>query len=191
MRCSIAILFTCMLVLSCPVGKGGCTCETWNSGTNNKILGGSRQTRKVHVGEGWHEVQSDPRTRPWQTYLRGAPRRQPLKYVWSIWDVTDAKRRKGNWSVMRHLHYICPCLIFDLLSVFCIVPIDCLFFRRLKINHDSHVFILEFGTVANTTNNLDGQKQIGGKNKLHCPLFLFFAVKFFQGFLYQLHVTQI
>jgi hypothetical protein len=25
----------------------------------------------------------------------------------------------------------------------------CLFFRRLKINHDSHEFILESGTVAN------------------------------------------
>jgi hypothetical protein len=26
----------------------------------------------------------------------------------------------------------------------------CLFFRRLKINHDSHEFILESGTVANS-----------------------------------------
>jgi hypothetical protein len=90
---------------------------------------------------------------PWWTYSRGAPRKQPLKYVW---DVTYAKRRKGNWSVILHLHYICPYLIFDthdfLLSVFCIVPIDCLFFRRLKINHDSHEFILEIGTVANTWN---------------------------------------
>ncbi len=92
---------------------------------------------------------------------------------------------------MRHLHYILTCFIFGSLSVFCIVPIDCLFFRRLKIYHDSHEFILEFGTVANTTNNLDGQKQIGGKTKLHCPQCLFFAVKFFQGFFYQLHVTQI
>jgi hypothetical protein len=38
---------------------------------------------------------------------------------------------------------------------------------------------------------IDGQKQIGGKNKLHYPQCLFFAVKFFQGFFYQLHVTQI
>jgi hypothetical protein len=31
-----------------------------------------------------------------------------------------------------------------------ILNIDwCLFFRRLKINHDSHEFILESGTVAN------------------------------------------
>jgi hypothetical protein len=27
----------------------------------------------------------------------------------------------------------------------------CLFFRRLKINHESHEFILESGTVANST----------------------------------------
>jgi hypothetical protein len=112
MRCSIAMLFTCMLVFSCPIGNGGCTCETWNGGTNNKILGGPRQTRTVHVGEGWHEVQSDPRRKPWQMYSLSAPRRQPLKYVWSIWDITYAKRRKGNWNVMWHLHYICPCLIF-------------------------------------------------------------------------------
>ncbi len=31
---------------------------------------------------------------------------------------------------------------------------DCLFFCRLKIKHDSHEFILEFGTVANTNNEL-------------------------------------
>jgi hypothetical protein len=32
----------------------------------------------------------------------------------------------------------------------------CLFFRRLKINHESHEFILESGTVANTTYILVG-----------------------------------
>jgi hypothetical protein len=118
-----------------------------------------RQTRMVHVGEGWHEVQSDPRTRPWRTYSRGAPKRQPLKFVWCIWDVTYAKRRKRGWNVW-HLHYIYPCCIFYThdcsLSVFCTVPIYCLFFHRLKINHDSHEFILEFGTVANRYNVFRG-----------------------------------
>ncbi len=51
MRCSIAILFTCLLVLSRSVGKGGFTHETLNVGTNNKILGGPRQTKKIHEGE--------------------------------------------------------------------------------------------------------------------------------------------
>jgi hypothetical protein len=75
MRCSIAILFTCVLMLSCPVVKGGCTCETWIVGTNSKILGGPRQTRKVHAEESWEKIQSKPRTRPWQTNSRGAPRK--------------------------------------------------------------------------------------------------------------------
>jgi hypothetical protein len=37
------------------------------------------------------------------------------------------------------------------------------YFRRLKINHDSHEFILESGTVANTTvhqaHNIEGQSE--------------------------------
>ncbi len=32
----------------------------------------------------------------------------------------------------------------------------CLFFHRLKINHDPHEFILEPGTVANTYGNVLG-----------------------------------
>jgi hypothetical protein len=44
------------------------------------------------------------------------------------------------------------CMCVDCsLSVFCIVPIDSLIFRRLKINHDSHEFILELGTATNST----------------------------------------
>jgi hypothetical protein len=56
---------------------------------------------------------------------------------------------------MKHLHNICSRLIILLmiiyhLSIDRIFSLsDCLFFCRLKINHDSHEFILEFGTVAN------------------------------------------
>jgi hypothetical protein len=69
----MTILFTCLLVLSHLVVKGGCTCETLTIGTNSKILGGPRQTRKIHVEENRQEVQSNPRTRPGWTYSRGAP----------------------------------------------------------------------------------------------------------------------
>ncbi len=85
MRCSIDILFTCVLVLSRPVVKGGCACETRILGKNSKLLGGPRQTRKIHVVENWQKLQSNLRTRPWRTYLWGAPRKWPLKYVQSIW----------------------------------------------------------------------------------------------------------
>jgi hypothetical protein len=54
------------------------------------------------------------------------------------------------------LHYIHLCLI--ILSVIIrhllwtgFFSADCLFFCRLKINHDSHEFILEVGTITNKT----------------------------------------
>ncbi len=74
-RCSIDVLFTCVIVFSHPVVKGGCTCETRIVGTNSQILGGPRQTMKTHVEEGRQVNQSSSRTRPWWKYSRGAPRR--------------------------------------------------------------------------------------------------------------------
>ncbi len=64
MKCSMAMLFTCVLVLSRPIVKGRCTCETLIVGTNSEILGGPRQTRKIHVEESWQEAQSNLRMRP-------------------------------------------------------------------------------------------------------------------------------
>ncbi len=49
MKCS-APMFTCIAVLSSLVVKGGCTCEIQIVGTNNKLLGGPRQTRKIQYG---------------------------------------------------------------------------------------------------------------------------------------------
>jgi hypothetical protein len=51
----------------------------------------------------------------------------------------------------------CSCLIFILCSVY--NSLSCLivyFLCRLKINHDSHEFILEFGTVVNNTADIPG-----------------------------------
>ncbi len=46
------MMFTCIKVLSRQGGKGGCTCEIWIVGTNNKLLGGPRQTRWTQVRNG-------------------------------------------------------------------------------------------------------------------------------------------
>jgi hypothetical protein len=55
---------------------------------------------------------------------------------------------------MCRLRYISSCLIMMpmiiVARIFHILLTDCLFFRRLKIKHDSHEFVLDFGTVANT-----------------------------------------
>jgi hypothetical protein len=37
-----------------------------------------------------------------------------------------------------------------LVNKLCLYNNRCLFFRRLKINHDTHEFILDSGTVANS-----------------------------------------
>ncbi len=83
MLCSGAMLFTCTLVIRCPVSKEGVECETWAVGTNNKILGGPEQIRNILGKENQQEAQSNPGSRPWRTYSRGAPRRWPFKYVQS------------------------------------------------------------------------------------------------------------
>jgi hypothetical protein len=46
------------------------------------------------------------------------------------------------------------------------------YFRRLKINHDCHEFILESGTVANITHIYCGRGQRGSTHSLEiCPTF--------------------
>jgi hypothetical protein len=74
--------------------------------------------------------------------------------MYKVYDnVIGAKEKKLRCR--EFLQYICLCLImlsmiihvyisgfFPLLIVY--------FFCRLKINHDSHEFILEFSTVANS-----------------------------------------
>ncbi len=156
MRCSIAILFTCVLVLSCPVVKWGCMCETWIVGTNSKILGGPRHTRKVHVEEGRQEIQSNPRTSHDRRICK-VLQESSHSSMYKVYDnVTYAKEKKTEMSWVFCLQYICSCLIVvhDYLCLHLpdFSPTDCLFFCRLKINHDSHEFILEFGTNANTYN---------------------------------------
>ncbi len=138
--CSVAMLFTCTLVRSHPVSNNeGVKWETWSVGTNSKTLGGLEQTRNTLGKQNRHEAQFKPGSRPWRTHLRGAPRRKPFKYV-------------------QNCNCMFSCMIGNALS-FCnmffvhiMIELQCwlmLIFCRLKINHVSHYFILEFSTVAN------------------------------------------
>jgi hypothetical protein len=64
---------------------------------------------------------------------------------------------KGNdWDIINCL-YSCQYSLLFVLSYYysaaCMIHSSCLivyFLCRLKVNHDSHEFILEFGTVANS-----------------------------------------
>ncbi len=74
--------------------------------------------------------------------------------MYKVYDNISYAKRKENWDVASCLHYIAHVWLCSLwLFLVCIArffPSGCLFFCRLKINHDSHEFILEFGTVANS-----------------------------------------
>ncbi len=72
MRCLAPMLFTCIAVQSPLVVKGGCMCETYNVGANNKMLGGPGQTRKIQYRR--ELAQFNPRTRLEWTYSQGAAR---------------------------------------------------------------------------------------------------------------------
>jgi hypothetical protein len=55
-------------------------------------------------------------------------------------------------SCLRYI-YMCPIFSFIIIHHLMLTGFfytDCSFFYKLKINHDSYEFILEFGTVANT-----------------------------------------
>ncbi len=147
--CSIVMLFTCTLVWSRPVGKEGFERETWAVGVNSKILGGPKQIRRMFLEESskglsqtldWgyeghiHEVlQKDGRYSMYKLWLHNyAVKRNYCKlfiacYLWLIRLFLARKLNLQYWSMF--------------------------IFRRLKINHDSHEFILEFCTVSNTNND--------------------------------------
>jgi hypothetical protein len=66
------------------------------------------------------------------------------------------------WLCQENYHELpakyCPCLIILLMSIHARTSGFsnndwCLFFYRLKLNHDSHEFILEFGAVANSNHS--------------------------------------
>jgi hypothetical protein len=61
------------------------------------------------------------------------------------YDVAIHIKRK-DWDIMSYLYSSLLVLNYFLLYDSCLLAY---FFCRLKINHDSHEFILEFGTVAN------------------------------------------
>ncbi len=110
MRCSMSMLFTCVLVLSRQIVRGGCKCEKWIVGTNSKILGGPRQTgrymwkragkrfsltqRRGHDGRICEVLQESSRSRMYKVYHN-----------------INCVKRKENWNVVSRLHHIHSCLI--------------------------------------------------------------------------------
>jgi hypothetical protein len=67
-------------------------------------------------------------------YSRGAPRRY-VKIIIACSCLYDGNRHKSHST----------CHVQELITILIVV-----YFSQVKINHVSHEFILEFGTVANT-----------------------------------------
>jgi hypothetical protein len=106
--------------------------------------------------KGWQQAQSNPRTRPGWIYSRGASKDSCSSMYKVYINVTHMKRKDRDvvcclCNLLFMFDFIhCPCLtIYFFYDWYFVSMPDCLFFCRLKINHDSHEFILEFGTVAN------------------------------------------
>ncbi len=149
MRCHALILVTCIAVLSHLVVKGVYTCEIWIVGTNNKLLSGPRQTRKIQyrreMAKGSvkpkDEARMDVFTRCWNESCSSMYKVYISIMLLFIWE-----EKIGMLQVICIIHY--SCLLCNLYNL-CSFLISFFFLCRLKIIHDSHEFILEFSTVAN------------------------------------------
>jgi hypothetical protein len=146
MRCHATILFTCIAVLSCLVVKGGWICEIWIVGTNNKLLGGKRQTRKTQyrreLGKGSVWPEDEART---DVFARSCKKSRSSMSKMYMDNVAIHMERK----ILGYHEYLYSSLIN-----YCSIHIYAwlfIFIFRLKINHDSHEFIPEFGTIVNSS----------------------------------------
>jgi hypothetical protein len=71
-RCHAPILFTCIAVLSRLVVKGGACVKYGILGRITSCWVGQDKQGRYNIEESWQRAQSNPRTRPEWTYLRGA-----------------------------------------------------------------------------------------------------------------------
>ncbi len=144
-RCSVAMLFTCTLVLSCPAGKGGFECETWVVEVTARYWVGQniqegylwkRASKRFSIILDWGHAGR----------IREVLQEMAVQVCTKLW--------LHNYTMERNCHelfiacYLCliiviPCLQADLQYW------PMFIFHRLKINHDPHEFILKFGTIAN------------------------------------------
>jgi hypothetical protein len=64
-----------------------------------------------------------------------------------------------TFTLLLHTYLLWPAIVVSFRVQLCMCNNRCLFFRRLKINHESHEFILDSGTAANSYSI---------KNDFHC-----------------------
>ncbi len=136
--CNVVVMFTCILVWSHPDSRRRWG-ETWTVAINSKIPGWAWQQDACSLGEARMGLSLSPGTRPRRTYLWGASRRPLFKYV---------QYSNYNAFVVFYLDVFTYHVSIPALRIWFVILIG-VFFCRLKINHDTHEFILESGTVVN------------------------------------------
>jgi hypothetical protein len=142
------MLFACTLVLSRPVGKEGFERETWAIGVRKQqVLGGPKQIRRILMEE---SSKSFSLTLDWghEGRISEVLQEDGRSCMYKLW--------LHNYAVERNSHELfvaCyPWLIMIIFHLQARLAILIKFiFRRLKINDNSHEFILECGTVANSS----------------------------------------
>jgi hypothetical protein len=138
--CNVVMLFTCTLVRSHPDSKEGVRCETRSIEINSKILGWTWQQDACSEREARRRV-SLSLEQGHEGGIREVLQEDGCSSMYKSW-----------LCVLTHIISICslsmPCNYLQLGNWFTCWLL--FIFRRLKINHDSHEFILESGTVANT-----------------------------------------
>jgi hypothetical protein len=150
--CIVIVMFTCTLVRTHPEEEDvRVKLEPLSLTAINSITRSGGATRCMLARRGQSRVQYTLRTRPWRTYSRGATRRPMFKYVhWLVYiycPVTANIRAIATYVTFLGSAIIVPLHVHD-----CGCNNNrCLFFRRLKINHDTHEFILDSGTIANSS----------------------------------------
>jgi hypothetical protein len=135
---------TYITVSSRLVVKGGCTCEIKSLGPITSCWVGQNKQGGYKIGVIWQRAQSNPRMRPGWTYSQGAARdsHSSMYKMYIDYDVVIHLEKKKKKIKVLCIACMTNCLLLCDWFV--------CFLCRLKINHDSHEFVLEFGTVANS-----------------------------------------
>ncbi len=151
--CSAKVLFTFTLVLGCQWARKGLSVNMsrWNK---QQDVGWARVNKNIVEEREQTSVQSNSGSRPWRTHSWRTARRLPFKYVQSH-SCNFPYRREPPWifNILLACYDYLVTYYLRATMISCIPKLSMIltvvYFHRLKINHDSHEFILESGTVTN------------------------------------------
>jgi hypothetical protein len=145
------VMFTCTLVRSHPEGRRSWG-ETWTT-----VINSYKQHHRVGRGNKMHARQKGPEPR--SVYIQKGAMKDVLARCLKKTDV-QVCTLISVYILFCSCRYSRSCYICTFFWPTIVVPLRvqvcdcinnrCLFFCRLKINHDTHKFILDSGTVANT-----------------------------------------